>query len=49
MAMRKTIPSGRSFMLPLLWVFLLIAAYWVLAEWQMLPGMLAAFKASVFH
>jgi hypothetical protein len=49
MPLRKTSSSGRSFMLPLLWVFFLIALYWLLTEWQMLPGILAAAKAGLFR
>jgi hypothetical protein len=48
MALRKTSPS-RSFMLPLLWVFLLIATYWLLSEWRDLPAFLAALKAAFLH
>lgn len=46
MALRKTTPSGRNLMLPLLWVLLLIATYWLLAEWHALPHMLAALSAN---
>ncbi len=49
MAARKTSPSGRSFMLPLLWVFVLIAIYWLLVEWRTLPGIVAAIKAGLLH
>ncbi len=49
MPARKTSTSGRSFMLPLLWVFVLIAVYWLLTEWRALPGLLATIKAGLFH
>lgn len=49
MAARKTSPSGRSFMLPLLWVILLIAVYWLLSEWRSLPSLLASLKLGFLH
>jgi hypothetical protein len=36
-------------MLPLLWVALLIATYWLLAEWPTLPNMFATIKAGFLH
>jgi hypothetical protein len=36
-------------MLPLLWVFLLVATYWILAEWKALPAVLATLKAGFLH
>jgi hypothetical protein len=36
-------------MLPLVWVALLIAMYWVLSEWQSLPNVLASVKAGFLH
>ncbi len=36
-------------MLPLLWVFVLIAAYWLLAEWHTLSGLLASLRLGFLH
>ena len=48
MALRKASQSSRALVLSLLWVCLLIACYWVLAEWQNLPRMLSLLKSG-FH
>ena len=49
MGSRKISSGSRNFMLPLVWVALLIAMYWVLSDWQSLPNALASVKAGFFH
>ena len=49
MAMRKISPTGRSFMLPLLWVVLLLVTYVVLSQWEALPSIFTSMKAGFFH
>ena len=49
MAARRISTGSRGFLLPLLWVFLLVATYWLLAEWQSLPNLLASMKAGFPH
>ncbi len=44
---RKEIQSSRAYAGPVLWVFLLIACYWILAEWPDLPRLLAAVRADL--
>jgi hypothetical protein len=49
MTSRKLSSGSKTFMLPLLWVVLLIATYWVLSDWESLPNVLASVKAGFLH
>ena len=45
-AYRRDIRGGRAFAYPLLGIFVLLASYWLLGEWQKVPMVLsAAFSA----
>ncbi len=45
---RKETSGTRAYAVPLLWVILLIACYWLLADWPDLSKLLASFKTG-FH
>jgi len=47
MASRKEINSGRAYAAPLFWVVILMLCYWILAEWQELPSLIASVKAGL--
>jgi hypothetical protein len=34
--------SARAFLVPMAWIVALLAGYWVLADWQALPGLITA-------
>jgi hypothetical protein len=47
MSPRKEIHGSRAYATPLFWVFLLMAAYWLLVEWQDLPRLLASLRSGL--
>jgi hypothetical protein len=49
MAARKSSSTGRSFLLPLLWILLLLAVYWLLIEWRSLPGLVSTLELGFFR
>jgi hypothetical protein len=34
--------SGRAFAMPVLWILVLLAGYWVISDWQELPQIISA-------
>jgi hypothetical protein len=47
MSPRKETHGSRAYAIPLFWVFILMAAYWLLVEWPDLPRMLASLKSGI--
>jgi hypothetical protein len=44
---RKDEVSGRTFAAPLLWIIVLLAGYWLLADWQDVPQLIASAVAQL--
>lgn len=44
---RKEAHGGKAFAFPLLGIVLLLACYWVLAEWQEVPAMISGALSTV--
>jgi hypothetical protein len=36
---RKDELSGRAFAIPVVWIIVLLAGYWLISDWQLLPQM----------
>jgi len=37
----------RAFLVPVVWIVALVASYWVLADWQTLPGLISNALAAI--
>lgn len=48
---RKDDPTGgyssRAYFVPVLWILALVAVYYVLADWQAVPGLIASTLAAI--
>lgn len=40
-------PGARAYLAPLAWIATLMASYWVLADWQSLPELIASTIAAI--
>lgn len=44
---RKDEFSGRAFAMPVLWIIVLLAGYWLISDWQELPQIFSATLAKL--